>query len=110
MAETSRLARISAAQASGGKPGRHVALKLIIAVPRFGLPLSLMTNYHCGQFRHNRRDRSWGMQMVDSTASSHGVRPPTALRKPTARRYEKPVLVKSDNIIAITAVGSVSAP
>jgi hypothetical protein len=50
------------------------------------------------------------MQMVDSTASSHGVRPPTALRKPTARRYEKPVLVKSDNIIAITAVGSVSAP
>jgi len=48
--------------------------------------------------------------MSDDAKSSQGFRMPSAARKPGARRYEKPTLVKTDNIIAIAATGSISPP
>jgi hypothetical protein len=47
--------------------------------------------------------------MSNDAASSRVISMPSALRKP-ARCYEKPTLVKTDSIIAITAITTVSPP
>jgi hypothetical protein len=51
-----------------------------------------------------------GDAMSSDAASSRGIPMQSPLRKPAARPYEKPTLVKTDSIIAITAVTAVSTP